>query len=113
MIVRVQFQEGPRIRRRAGKNRHLALAAGAMLIPAALMAYLLGLWRLGADLGLAGEFVIGGIFSHWQLWIGLGAVLQLAAYSLNRYGRSGRMAVPPLLSALPGSRSSRRSKAGA
>lgn len=97
MILRVRFDEGRPIRRQRGKNRHLALAMGSLLIPAALMAYVLALWRLGSDMGAVGEFPFSGIFSHWQVWIGVGAALQLAAYSLNRYGRSGRMEVPSVL----------------
>jgi hypothetical protein len=55
----------------------------ALLTPAAVVALVLGLWRVSADLGWTGEFVIAnGFFSHWQVWIALAAFLQVAAGSL-------------------------------
>ena len=61
------------------------------------MAYVLGLWRLASDLGVAGEFGIEGVFSHWQIWIGLAILLHLSASSLSRYGRGGDLNVPRIL----------------
>lgn len=70
----------------------------ALLTPAALMAYVLGLWKLASDMGLAGEFAIsGGIFAHWQVWLPLAVVLQICVFSLNRYGRGGELRVPASL----------------
>jgi hypothetical protein len=89
MKVRFRFGEGRRVSRRRGKNRRLAAAAAALLVPIALMAYVMGLWRLASDLGLAGEFALEGIFSHWQVWIASGLALSLAASALNRYGHGG------------------------
>jgi hypothetical protein len=40
------------------------------------MAYVLGFWRLAADIGLAGESGLHGVLSHWQLWIILAVGLQ-------------------------------------
>jgi hypothetical protein len=71
------------------------LATGALLTPAALMALVLGCWRLASDLNLTGEFVIArGLFSHWQVWMVLAGILQTCASVLNRYGRGGREAMP-------------------
>jgi hypothetical protein len=75
----------------------VASAAGALLIPASLMAYVLGFWRLAADMGLAAGFAIAGLFSHWQMWIALAVVLHVTASILNRYGRAGEFKVPRLL----------------
>lgn len=100
MIVRVRFGKGRPVQRKRGKNRQLALAFGTLLAPAALMAYALGFWRLASDMGLTAEFAITGMFSHWQVWIGLAAVLNLASYSLVRYGRGGELEVP--LAVFPG-----------
>jgi len=97
MIVRIQLGQGRGPRKSAGKNRHLALAAGALLIPAALMAYVLGFWRLASDIGVTREFAIGGLFSHWQIWIFMAAVLHIAATVLNRYGRGGQFHLPNAL----------------
>ena len=91
MKVRFRFREGRRVSRRRGKNRRLAAAVGALLIPMALMAYVLGLWRLASDLGVAGEFAITGLFSHWQVWIAVALALSFAASALNRYGRGGEL----------------------
>src|ERR1700684_534226 len=87
MVVKIRFQYGPRVSRRGRKNRHLALAAASMLTPAALTACALALWRLAADLHMAGQFAIAeGIFSHWQVWFAGAILIQLVAIFLNRYG---------------------------
>ena len=70
---------------------------GALLIPLALMAYVLGFWRLASDMGMAGEFGITGLFSHWQIWIPVAVMLQMTAAALNRYGRGGDLQLPRLL----------------
>lgn len=100
MILRIRFGRGRVVRREGAKNRGPALVAGTLLAPASLMAYALGLWRLASDLGMAREFVMSGIFSHWQLWMGVGAVLHLTAHLLSRYGMSGRMQLPSAISNL-------------
>jgi hypothetical protein len=97
MIVRIRLKKGRLIRRKPGKNRELASAFAALLIPAALMAYVLGFWRLASDMGMAGEFGIQGLFSHWQVWIVLAATLTITSSILNRYSRSGAMRVPRIL----------------
>lgn len=52
----------------------------ALLTPAAVLALVLGLWRVSADLGWTEEFLIAnGFFSHWQVWLALAACLQVAA----------------------------------
>ena len=97
MIVRIQLRQGQPVRRTRGKNREVALASGALLIPASLMAYVLGFWRLASDLGVTNEFAIRGIFSHWQIWIVTAVVLHLAAGVLSRYGRGGQFHLPSAL----------------
>src|SRR5258708_6836654 len=102
MKVRIRFPEGRPLQHPRGSNRELSAAFGALLVPASLMAYSLGFWRLASDMGLAGQFGITGAFSHWQLWIGLGVILHTAAISLNRHGRGGDLAIPHVLTTLPG-----------
>jgi ABC-type amino acid transport system permease subunit len=97
MMVRIKLQQGRPIQRKAGKNRQVASAIGALLIPVALMAYVLGIWRLASDLGMAGEFAITGLFSHWQIWIAVAVALHIGSASLNRYGRGGTLKGPRLL----------------
>jgi hypothetical protein len=104
MLVRIRFPEGRPLLRQRGTNRQLSAALGALLVPASLMAYSLGFWRLASDMGLAGQFGINGTFSHWQLWIGLGVILHAAAISLNRHGRGGDLQMPHVLTSLPGRR---------
>ncbi len=61
------------------------------------MAYVLGIWRLAADIGVAGEFGISGLFSHWQIWIVLGVLMQIAASLFNHYGRGSGLHIPRFL----------------
>ena len=98
MVVRIRLPRGRPILRQRGTNRNLASAAGALLAPVALMAYVLGFWRLASDMGLAGQFGINGLFSHWQIWVCMGLLLQATAYSLNHYARVGSFEMPRILS---------------
>jgi len=55
----------------------------ALLTPAAVVALVLGLWRVSSDLNWTEEFLIpNGFFSHWQVWIGLAFALQAASTAL-------------------------------
>lgn len=101
MILRIRLPRGRPIERKDGKNRHVALAFGALLTPLALMAYVLGFWRLASDMGFAGAFGITGLFSHWQVWVMLGALLQLTGSVLNRYGQGAGFRVPRVLTFHP------------
>jgi uncharacterized RDD family membrane protein YckC len=86
MTLRIRLRLSHTILRRLAK---LASALAAVLAPAAAMAFVLGVWRLCADLKWAGEFAISqGVFSHWQVWIALAGLLWICAAILNRYGRS-------------------------
>jgi len=91
MVVRIRFGKGRRLAQRPAKpNRRLALAAAALLTPAALMASVLAAWRIAADLNFASSFAIpSGLFSHWQVWLGAAVALQLCSRVLNRYGHGG------------------------
>jgi hypothetical protein len=102
VIVRLQLGAGRRYQRRRGKNRQVASALGALLVPVALMAYVMGIWRLASDMGIAGEFAVGGIFSHWQVWMILGAAIHVVGYTLTRYGRGGALQMPGVIGAFPG-----------
>jgi hypothetical protein len=95
MRVLIRLRLGPALARRVARNRELASLTAALLTPAAAMSLVLGCWRLGADLNWTDEFVIStGLFSHWQVWIALAALLQVCASILNRYARGGRTATP-------------------
>jgi hypothetical protein len=87
MLVRIQLRSEARVRQKRRKNQHVALALASLLTPAAVMACVLTLWRLAADLNVTGRFPIGdGLFSHWQVWLTVAATLQSSAVLLNRYG---------------------------
>lgn len=90
MVVRIRFAKGPKLGSKRQRTRRLALTAAGMLTPAALLAMVLALWRVAADLNWTNRFAIAsGLFSHWQVWLGAGILLQLCAHMLNRYGRGG------------------------
>jgi hypothetical protein len=64
----------------------------ALLTPAAVVAFVMGLWRVATDLGWAGAFLIsGGLFSHWQVWIALAIALKILSSTLIAWGaRTGK-----------------------
>src|SRR5258705_10241454 len=86
MVVRTRLARGRPIERGKRKNQRLALAFGALLTPAAVMASVLGLWRLAADMKWTGEFGISsGLFSHWQVWLASAALLPRGAWMFYPY----------------------------
>jgi hypothetical protein len=88
MVVRIRLGKGRKPVLKKARRRRIALGVAALLTPAALMALVLAVWRLGADLRLTGSFAIpSGLFSHWQVWMGTAALLQFCSFALNRYGR--------------------------
>jgi hypothetical protein len=90
MKVRIRFARGTKVERKRRKNRRLALVVGALLTPATVMACILALWRIAADLSWTNRFAISsGLFSHWQVWMVAAAILHFCSRALNRYGRGG------------------------
>lgn len=86
MRIRLQFGPGARIAQRVSRDPDLALAVSVLMTPAAVLAGVLGLWGIAADLKWAGDFAISsGFFSHWQVWLAGAALLQLASRMLRRY----------------------------
>jgi hypothetical protein len=70
-----------------GFSRQLADVLVALLTPAAVLALVMALWRVAADLGWAGAFLIGdGFFSHWQVWIALSVGLKILSSTLIAWG---------------------------
>lgn len=89
MVVRIRFGRGPVVTRRKGKNSRIATLAASLLTMASLGFASLGLWRVGADLDWAGQFVFAnGMLSHWQVWIGAAVAIQYLSWRLSRYARS-------------------------
>jgi hypothetical protein len=88
MVVRILLSSGAKVEPKRRKNQHVALAMASLLTPGSVMACVLALWRLAADLNATAQFPIAnGLFSHWQIWLALAASLQFSATSLNRYGK--------------------------
>ena len=93
MIVRIRFGRGTKVGVKSRKRRRLAVTVAGLLTPAAVLATVLGIWRIAADLNWTGSFAIAeGFFSHWQVWLGAAVLLQLCASLLNRYAKSGETA---------------------
>jgi hypothetical protein len=76
MTLRIRFPQGRLVRRQREQHRELAAAVVSLITPTSLMAFVLAFWRLAADIGVARESGMRGVFSHWQLWLVLGIVLQ-------------------------------------
>jgi hypothetical protein len=65
----------------------LANVLVALLTPAAVLAFAMGIWRVCTDLGWAGAFLIDeGFFSHWQVWIALSVGLKMLSSTLIAWG---------------------------
>jgi hypothetical protein len=93
MIVRIRFGSRTKPGRKPPRQRRFALGVAGLLTPAAVLATVLGLWRIAADMNWTGSFAIpAGFFSHWQVWLGAAGVLQVCAHLLNRYAKSGETA---------------------
>lgn len=70
-------------------NGQLALAGASLLTLVAIGCGSLGLWRVGADLEWAGDFVIhDGLLSHWQVWVGAAIAMQYTSWWLARYAEA-------------------------
>jgi hypothetical protein len=95
MLVRIRFRTGAPLSGKTGKNRHVVLMTSMLLTLMAVACSALGAWRLAADLSWAQEFAISdGLFSHWQVWMVMAALLQVAAIALGRYGRAEPEPIP-------------------
>jgi hypothetical protein len=87
MIVRIRFGRGTSRSRRTGKNAHIAVAAATLGTLASISCATLGVWRLGQDIGWAGDFAFTqGVLSHWQVWLSAAAAIQLLCLKLAKYG---------------------------
>ncbi len=79
------------------KRSRLAILAASVLTLVSISVASLGIWRLGTDLGWAGEFVISqGFLSHWQVWIGAAIGIQYAGWRLTRYAKTARVEIPEI-----------------
>lgn len=68
------------LRRTVATSAQAADVLVALLTPSAVVALVMGLWRLTADLAWTETFPIStGFFSHWQVWIALALGLKFGA----------------------------------
>lgn len=87
MIIRIRLGQGKRIGAKRKPHR-FALGMAGVLTPAAVFSAVVGLWRIAAGMNWTGSFAIAdGFFSHWQVWLGGGVLLQLCAHLLNRHAK--------------------------
>ncbi len=88
------------------------MAASTCGTMAAISCGTLGGWRLGQDLGWAGDFVFdSGVLSHWQVWLSAAAALQYGSWRLARFSRNLRERQPAALETSPASVSSTAQRA--
>jgi hypothetical protein len=98
MVVRLRFPNAATVKPSvsspgAAGRGPAALAFAALLTPAVITALALGFWKLAADLGAAGQFAIQtGLFSHWQVWFAVAALVQFSVSVLNRMGSATQRA---------------------
>lgn len=87
VAIRVQ----PALERTAAMSQDALKLIAFALRPAALIALVCGIWRLGIDLGWTQDFFVSaGLFSHWQVWLALALAMITAASMLARRGDAGR-----------------------
>jgi hypothetical protein len=68
------------LRRTIATSAQAADVLVALVTPSAVIALVMGLWRLTADVGWTETFPISsGLFSHWQVWIALALGLKVGA----------------------------------
>ena len=109
MVVRIRFGHGPVVSGRRGKNRRLATLAASLLTMLSICFASLGAWRLGQDLGWAGDFAVGsGLLSHWLVWFGLAAAAQYASWR-----SAGYAAISPLPKSVDGASASEADRSDA
>lgn len=88
MIVRIRFGSGRLVTHRQGKNGPAARLLASLLNLVSISFAVFGLWRLGQDLGMLGDFVFSdGLLSHWQIWIAATACTQYICWRLTRYSK--------------------------
>jgi hypothetical protein len=70
----------PLLRRIASASAQAADVLVALVTPSAVIALVMGLWRLTADMGWTETFPISsGFFSHWLVWIALAIGLKFGS----------------------------------
>ena len=91
MGVGVQIREWSNDQIKVKIPPDVVLAVSTLLRPVALTAIVFAVWRVTADMSWTKDFPIpSGLFSHWQVWLVLGVLLQMASTTLGRSLRGAR-----------------------
>ncbi len=84
MVVRIRWRRWQEWR--LLRPEKLALAIASLLTPSALLAFTTAFWIAASDMRWTSQsFPSHGLFSHWQVWLGIAGVLLLIARLLDRY----------------------------
>src|SRR5882724_4910540 len=68
------------VKRAVAASSEAADVLVALITPSAVIALVMGIWRLTADIAWTDTFpVSSGFFSHWQVWIALAIGLKFGA----------------------------------
>ena len=82
MVVRIRIT---RPSRRGPQVQDFAAGVSGLLTLTAVVCTIMAAWKLMADMGQAGGFVLAtGPFSHWQVWLASGIVAQLLSFRITR-----------------------------
>lgn len=85
MGVGVQLKQWSTEQFKVNISPDFAVVLSTFLRPVALSAVVFAVWRLTSDMNWTKQFPISnGLFSHWQVWLAVGALLQVAATTLAR-----------------------------
>ena len=88
MIVRIKLRVGQNFIAPSHLDSKIASGVASLLTPAAVLCFVVAVWRVLADVNITEEFAIrAGFLSHWQVWLALGIGIQTASVLLDRYGR--------------------------
>lgn len=80
MFIKWQGATAIAVPRRSEGLGQALLALQFLLSQAALVSLVFGLWRLGVDLNITGQFILDqGLLSHWQVWFALSALFYAAS----------------------------------
>jgi len=94
MLVRIRLPRGAATGKNKPRIGPVTFIAAGLLRMTAVACLMLALWRLTSDLGWTGAFFIDdGLFSHWQVWLGVTFALTMLSFRLARYSHSAELPV--------------------